>query len=148
MAIFYEAEIKISSVIEDLNAAGLAEGEPERTEQTLSGFLKLDGDGGSLITYSEENENGRTDTDLAVLKDGSVSLKRRGALISELYFKQGEKFETEYKIGPYVFDMSVNAKRVYAELNESGGEIRLMYLMSVGGSDRAARMTVRVKTLK
>ena len=148
MAVFYEAEIKICSVIEDLNSAGLPEGEPERTEQSTLGFLKASGDGGYLLTYSEENENGRTDTDLAVLTCGGISLKRRGALVSELYFKKGERFKTEYKIPPCSFDMTVETKRVSSTLCEEGGEIRLLYLMSVGGSKRQVRMTLSVTPKK
>ena len=50
-----EAKIKIESVIENLDSAGLPEGDAERNTSEVSGFIHYT-DEGILLTYSEENE--------------------------------------------------------------------------------------------
>ena len=50
-----EAKIKIESVIENVDAAGLPEGDAERNTTEVSGFINYT-DEGILLTYSEEND--------------------------------------------------------------------------------------------
>ncbi len=147
MAFIYDAEIRIHSVIEDLDESGLATGEPEVNISTVPGFLKYDRTSGALtVSYVEHAEGERTLTDI-FLDGETVKLTRRGALTSDMIFSVGETTTSLYTVGPYSFDMKLTAKKIRQDLTKDGGELSLIYTMNVGGADKAARMKIRV-TLK
>ena len=98
MTVINEVEIKIESTIENLDSAGLPEGDPERNTSKVVGFLKFS-DSEATLTYVEENEGGRAESEI-VCKDGAVSVYRKGAIESMLYFKEGESHSSTYSIPP------------------------------------------------
>lgn len=142
--VILEAQIKIESRIENLDSSGLPDGEPEKTVSLCDGFLHYSEDG-FLLTYSESGESGEVDTDIYGSAD-SVTVKRRGAINSELVFKEGEKHKSLYEIPPYKFDAEVTAKRRRVDLTESGGTIDLLYYMKIGGAEKSARMKIWIST--
>ena len=147
MAFIYDAEIRIHSVIEELDDSGLATGEPEVNISTVPGFLKYDRTSGALaLSYVEYAEGEKTLTDISI-SDGAVRLTRRGALTSDMLFREGETTTSLYTVGPYSFDMELNTGRIRQGLTKEGGELSLIYTMNVGGAGKAARMKLRV-TLK
>ena len=81
---------------------------------------------------------------IAIYPDGTVSLSRRGAIVSDILFKEGEECRTVYAIPPYKFDMTVKTRRVRNELNAEGGILRLLYSMNVGGQEKTVRMKITV----
>ena len=144
MAFIYDAEIRIHSVIEELDDSGLPTGEPEVNINTVPGFLKYDRTSGDLtVSYVEHNEGERTLTDI-LLSDREVRLTRRGALTSDMIFRESEESTSLYTVGPYSFDMKLNTKRIRSDLTKDGGELSLIYTMNVGGAGKAARMKIRV----
>ena len=62
--------------------------------------------------------------------------------MSELCFVEGETHHSVYTIPPYSFDAEVKAKRVRVSVNENEGLIDLVYNMTVGGAEKAARMKI------
>ena len=147
MAESLSAEIKIRSVIEDVDSSGLPVGEAEITESVCRGVLRTAG-ADFILSYSEKSEGQSVDTELTVSQGGELRLLRRGAIESELLFSEGGEYGTLYSVGPYKFDMTVKTKRIRRALDASGGEISLVYEMTLGGSRRLARMRIEVCTAK
>ena len=140
-----EAKIKIESVIENVGPSGLPEGDAERTVSEVSGFIHYT-DEGILLTYSEENEGAVVYSDISY-SDGEVWVKRRGALVSELFFKEGAEHSSVYEVTPYKFDATVKTRRIRASFSDSGGELSLFYNMKIGGADKSARMRIWIRAV-
>jgi len=147
MALIFESEIKLHSVIENLDPSGLPEGEPEINISTVTGFLKDDGEKLSL-SYAEAGEGGKVFTDLDIFTDGGVRLSRHGALESELHFREGEEYNTVYSVPPYEFDIKIITKRIRSTVQRHGGTLQLLYSMNVGGQEKSVRMKIEVSVRK
>ncbi len=144
MAIIKEARIEVSSIIENLDDAGLAHGDIERTSSECSGYYNYS-DGRVEITYSESTDGGEVTT--AVIRDGeTVRVVRHGAIESDMLFVKGLTHASEYSIPPYKFDCSVVTRRIRDSLDECGGGLDLLYNMSIGGADKAVRMKIWIST--
>ena len=142
--IIKEAKIRLESVIENLDASGLPEGDAERTESSGVGYYHFDKDR-ILITYCEDTEGGRLTSEIAV-SGGAVRVKRSGAIVSDMEIREGSTDCSVYSIPPYKFDMQVVGKRVVCELDERGGKISLRYGMRVGGAEKSAGMKIWIQT--
>ena len=144
MSYVYDAEINIHSVIDNLDNNGLPEGEPEINIITVHGTYKTDSVCRELY-YTEENEGGKTQCTLVVGANGEITLTRHGAIESIMRFKEGVSTDTVYKIPPYSFDMTISTARIRNSLAERGGELQLIYSMTVGGQSKKVRMKLNVK---
>lgn len=140
MAIIKEMKFYISSSIDNLTKEGLADGEPERNEIVAEGFYKIS-DEGYEITYSEQTEGGKVISDI-IITDSSVTVKRRGAVDSEMVFSEGLLHKSLYTVSPYSFDAEVLTKRIRNGLTKDGGRIDIFYDMRIGGADKAVRMRI------
>lgn len=140
MTVINEVNIKIESIIENLDNAGLPEGDAEKNASEATGFLKFS-DNEATITYTEENEGGRAVSEI-ICRDGGVMVCRKGAIESELYFKDGESHSSIYSVPPYKFDAIVTARRVRVDLSADGGKIDLLYNMKIGGAEKSTRMKI------
>ena len=140
-----EAKIKISSAISELDASGLTVGDEEKTDSDAVGFYHFFEDR-ILITYSEDTEGGRVDSEIEI-EDSAVTVKRNGALVSELVFEEGKSHSSLYKIPPYTFDALVTAKKIRRNLSREGGTLDLHYVMNIGGAEKAARMKIWIYPL-
>ena len=140
MTVINEVKIKIESSIENLDSAGLPEGDIERNVSELSGFYRFS-EGEAVLTYSEEGEGGNSLSEITC-RMGEVTVKRSGAIESCLFFKEGESHSSIYSVPPYKFDAIVTAKRVRVELCECAGKIDLLYNMKIGGAEKSARMKI------
>lgn len=142
MPTFREVKIKIESRIDELDSAGLVMGEPERTVTDALGYFRF-GDGATL-TYTENGEGGEVSSEIEVSGD-TVTVKRTGAIVSTLVFRQGEEHGSVYSVPPYRFDVTVRARRVRTELQSEGGAIDVLYDMNIGGADKAVRMRIWIQ---
>lgn len=133
-------KIKIESSIENLDPSGLPEGDIERNTSEAVGLYGFS-DGEMKLSYTEENEGGKADSEL-ILIDGGLRVMRHGAIESDLYFKEGESHSSIYSVPPYKFDATVKTKRLRVDLNECGGKIDLLYSMRIGGAEKNARMKI------
>ncbi len=135
-----EVKVKIESVIDNLDSAGLPEGESERNVSEATGFLRYD-NGNATLTYTEDGESGHLESEI-IYREGKVSVNRRGAIESNLDFVEGERTYSIYSVPPYKFDTELFTKRIRAEVCEDGGKIDLFYTMKIGGADKSARMKI------
>ncbi len=140
MAIIKEMKFYISSSIDNLTKEGLADGEPERNDITVEGFYKIS-DEGYEITYSEMTEGGKVVSDI-IITASSVTVKRRGAVDSEMVFSEGLLHKSLYTVSPYSFDAEVLTKRIRNGLTKDGGRIDIFYNMKIGGADKAVKMRI------
>ena len=140
MPIIKEVGIKIESVIENLDPSGMIDGEAEKTLTEVRGMLNCRDDS-VIITYTEKNEGAELISEITV-RDGGVTVKRTGAIESELYFKEGEEHKSIYSMPPYKFDACVKTRRIRNNLTENGGTLDLFYNMRIGGADKSARMKI------
>ena len=145
VTVINEVKIKIESVIENLDSAGLPDGEAERSVSECDGFLRYS-DGESVITYSESGEGGSVSSEIRY-KDGEATVKRTGAIESELRFKEGMTHHSLYSVVPYKFDAEVYTRKIRASLGECGGTLDLFYNMKIGGAEKSARMKIWIQTI-
>lgn len=132
--------LKIESVIDNLDSGGLLDGDSERSVSEFVGSMRVSGDD-VRITYKEKNDGNESETEI-ICSGGGVTVRRRGAIESELYFKEGETQQSVYSVPPYKFDAEVKTRRVRIELSETGGKIDLFYNMKIGGAEKSARMRI------
>ena len=140
MAIIKEKKLKISSVIENMTPSGLVDGEAERTEITPDGFLKI-GEDVTVITYTENTEGGRVATDIT-LTETSVTVTRRGAVVSDMVFSEGETHKSLYQVPPYSFDTEIYTKKIRNNMTRDGGRVDIFYTMKIGGAEKSVRMKI------
>ena len=132
-----EANITIHSVIENLDGTG----ECERTHSTALGELTFSLDG-TTLSWRESGEGGDVDSTLTV-SGKEVRVVRRGAIESSIILIEGKPSQSLYKMGPYVFDFSVLARRVKVTPSEDGLSATLIYEMNLGGAERLVKMKIR-----
>ena len=144
MPVIKEVKIITESVIEDLDEAGLALNS-ERSEVWATGFMRYD-DGCFTLSYIEEREGARTETDIFVNAD-STRVKRKGAIVCDFLFCEGKSAESLYEIPPYKFDTRIYTRRLINKLCENGGEVKIIYDMSIGGAQKKTRMKITVSTV-
>ena len=142
MAFVIPANFTTRSVIDNLTASGIPDGEPEITETSASGFIHYKDDEITL-TYTENGEGGRVFTDITVIGK-AVTVKRRGAIESEMLFSEGVTHDSIYEVTPYKFDVTVTARKIRNSLTKDGGILDMFYNMKIGGADKSARMKITV----
>lgn len=133
-------KLTVNSVIDNLDDSGLPDGDPEINIFTTDGVLTMS-EGGQRISFLESSDAGEISTALYV-RGGKVTLKKRGAIESDMTFIEGEETNTLYSVGPYSFDMAIITKRIRNTLSEEGGELALLYAMDVGGQKKNVRMKI------
>lgn len=135
-----DVTVKIESSIENLDGCGLPEGEPERTFSETVGRYKFS-EQSAILLYHENNDGGAVRSEISY-KDETLTVKRSGAIESNLQFKEGEIHRSLYCIPPYQFDAEVKPRRIRVGLDEQGGAIDLIYNMKIGGAEKSARMKI------
>lgn len=135
-----KVKIKIESIIENLDAQGNAEGDTEKNESKCFGQYSYSEDC-TTLSYTERGEGGEVSSLITVSDDG-VTVKRCGAIVSEMKFKEGVSHSSLYSIPPYSFDATVTARKIRLALNEDGGSLDLFYNMKIGGAEKSARMRI------
>ena len=136
-----EVCVKVSSVIESLDTAGLSCSDEEKTESVCVGYFHIYGEENYLLTYAEKNDDQQVTTELKY-ENGTVTVKRYGSIESNMTFKEGTKDVSVYKIPPYSFDAEIFTKKIRASLSECGGNIDLYYNMKIGGADKNVIMKI------
>lgn len=143
MTTLFPVSIRLHSVIEDTDEHGAPDGEPEISITTHDGSMRLDGDI-IRLRCKENTEGGEVDTRITCYADGRISISRDGAIAGDILFSEEEPCACIYSIPPYRFDMTVKTQRIRSTMSEGGGDIALHYTMSIGGSDRRAKMFISV----
>lgn len=136
-----KVKIQIESTVEELDDAGLTESS-ERTESLATGDLEKIGNE-IRISYSETEENITTKT-LITHRESEVRVKREGGVEYEFIFREGETTSSLYSVPPYSFDTEIYTGKIRSSLTEEGGEISLLYYMTIGGAKKRTRMKIKV----
>ena len=131
--------VKITSVIEELDSAGLSVSS-ETSEETARAAVRSDGDC-LTVSFTERSEGAKSLATFTLSGD-TLTVSRTGAIESTLVFQNGKSYKTLYKIPPYAFDMTVKTLRLDIGMTEAGGEISVLYTMSIGGADKRVRMKI------
>lgn len=139
MSCCVNVKVKISSVIENLLPSGLCDGECERTGNEAAGTLDKRG-GIYRISYSETGEGGEVFSEITVNSD-SVRVVRRGAIVSDILFKENFSHKSLYTVPPYAFDMEVSTSKI----RRGEGRLDIFYKMTLGGQDKRVKMTLEWK---
>ena len=139
-----EAKIRIQSKIENLDESGLPLGDIERSDDSFSGSYEYSG-GSARLCYIERGESGEVRSEILV-SDGTVTVKRSGAIESVFVFAPDREYNTLYSVVPYKFDVRLKPRKISTELGSRGGHVDLLYNMSIGGADKAVRMKIWIVT--
>ena len=139
MAFIKEGVFTVRSHIEDVDENGIST-EAESITTECEGFLRK-GDDELLITYTEGEGEQKAFSQISI-RGETVIVNRRGASESSIRLKLGEKHTSVYKIPPYSFDVTVEARRIRNTMDLKGGRLDLFYLMRIGGQDRKVRLCI------
>ena len=137
-----DVKLVFDSYIENLDEAGLCEGDAEVSRTSHSAKMS-NRDSDIFLSYEEDCDSGKIFSDIRISRDG-ITVSRRGAIESVLLFKDGEEFNTVYSVPPYKFDMHVKTLRVRGSAGADGGEVDILYTMSVGGAFKKCRMRISI----
>ncbi len=140
MATVKKIKLNICSLIENLDSSGLVAEDAERDSVDCSGELLIS-DGSFTISYTEKREGGEVNC-LITESRGELTVKRTGAVESEMHFAVGKPYSTLYKVPPFSFDMKIETLRLTSTLSDNGGEISLLYRMTVGGAAKKTKMKI------
>ena len=140
MAPVKKVKLNISSVIENLDDSGLADGDIERDSVSCTGDL-ISSCQNHTISYLEKREGGEVRCSISQTPSG-ITVKRSGAVESEMSFALGKSYKTLYRVPPFSFDMTIETIRLSGNLSENGGEISLLYKMVVGGAAKKVKMRI------
>lgn len=100
---------------------------PETVELVTEGQLHWN-DGGWEISYEESELTGmRGVQTMFRVEPGQVTLRRSGALSSQMVFREGIAHESLYQMEFGALLMTVCAKQIGAKLGENGGTVDLLY---------------------
>ena len=101
--------------------------EPEVIELVTEGVMELC-NGGWEIGYDESNLTGLEGVHTTFrVEPEKVTLTRAGKLNSQMVFQQGLSHESLYQMEFGALMISVCAKRILAQLDETGGMVDLIY---------------------
>ena len=107
-----------------------------------NGFYKLY-ETHSVIEYTEDKEGGRTSTEITV-EDGTISVKKRGSVNSDMRFSEGLVHKSVYGVPPFSFDTTVKTRKIRSSLSRDGGRIDIYYDMNIGGADKRVKLRIEL----
>ena len=136
--------IEITSTVEDMDEAGLTVSS-DKTHSTAEGTASLY-DGELRISYTESDENGRTDSLIVISKD-KTQVKRTGAVEYDFLFLEGKNTSALYSVPPYSFDTEIYTRRIRSDFNGCTGRLTLIYDMTIGGAKKKTRMNIGVSEI-
>ena len=134
--------VKLNSVIENLDADGLSGNDVEKDALEACGSLRKE-NGKISFSYEENREGGRILCRVDET-DSGLRITRSGAVECEMIFEKGKLSRGLYKVGPFSFDMEIKTQRLENSVTENGGEVNLIYEMTVGGAKKHCRMKITI----
>ena len=136
--------IKITSTIDELDDNGLIES-TEKNEEAYEANLTEWGMRSYTISYHEKGEDKEVDT-LITIKGDEITVKRDGSISSEFIFKEKYTHKAVYSIPPFSFDAEIFTKKIRGGITALGGELTIIYDMTVGGAKKSIRMKISLSS--
>ncbi len=112
-------------------------GETDEIKTEASGVLRKSA-ASLTLTYSERCEEGTTLCRVRIAGD-TVTVERRGAILSELRFRTGETHRSLYRIPPYSFDMELTTHALSVKEEAGCLTVSVTYTATVGGASQKTR---------
>ena len=144
MALTKAVKLEIYSTIEDIGPDGQAEAEAETVREVTDAALTLDADS-ATVRYKSEGEGGKVISAFVLRADGTLTVRRQGAISSVLEFGAGRIYKTLYEIAPYKFEVTVKTESIGGSFALPKSELELIYTMDIGGATRRTRMLFSVE---
>lgn len=108
------------------------DGTDEVIELVTQGLLVGDSQQGYHVTYEESELTGMEGTTTTFQIDGDqITLLRRGALNTEMVFKEGEKHVALYDTELGGFMVGVDTQKARSDIGQDGGNLELQYVIEV-----------------
>ncbi len=109
--------------------------EPEITELMTVGTMEFT-DGGWDICYEESELTGLAGvTTTFRLEPEKVTLRRTGALRSEMVFQEGVRHQSLYQLDFGALLLTVCARQIMASISDDGGVVDLVYDIEIENSE-------------
>lgn len=109
--------------------------EPEITELMTVGTIEFT-DGGWDICYEESELTGLAGvTTTFRLEPEKVTLRRTGALRSEMVFQEGVRHQSLYQLDFGALLLTVCARQIMASISDDGGVVDLVYDIEIENSE-------------
>ena len=118
-------------VISILSSQTSGDGEKESTELITEGVYAY-GKDDTRLSYLESELTGLDGTrTIFQVRPGEVILSRRGAVHSEMKFRQGECIYCMYQTEYGVLQMGLDTRRLHYDLNEHGGSLEVVFDLDI-----------------
>ena len=86
-----------------------------------------------------------TDSVMIIVAKDSVTVKRSGNVNSTMVFKRGKKTKTIYNMPYGKWLMEIETEKIVNAMTETGGQLRLVYAMTIQGQRIFNDMRITVK---
>lgn len=116
--------------------------ETDKIEETAYGSY-YEKNGKRYILYKTETD-GDTVSSLIKAEADKVSIKRSGLVNTLIVYKAGEKRKFMYKLPYGEIEMELDTQSVDIALSRNGGEIKLVYLLTVQGETYYNSMKITI----
>ena len=100
-------------------------------------------DNKAYIMYKSGEGDDETTSVVTASEDG-VKIKRKGAVNSDMLYVEGRKTSFIYRIPYGTMDMEIYTELIENSLNDDGGELHLVYDLSVQGAVIKNDMKIKV----
>ena len=100
-------------------------------------------DNKAYIMY-KSGDGGDETTSVVTASEDGVKIKRKGAVNSDMLYVEGRKTSFIYRIPYGTMDMEIYTELIENSLNDDGGELHLVYDLSVQGAVIKNDMKIKV----
>ena len=100
-------------------------------------------DNKAYIMY-KSGEGGDETTSVVTASEDGVKIKRKGAVNSDMLYVEGRRTSFIYRIPYGTMDMEIYTELIENSLNDDGGELHLVYDLSVQGAVIKNDMKIKV----
>ena len=123
-----------TEVLLSLHASASVGGEQGETIQLLTTGEWTCQDGAHMIRYEEALDEGSSGTQVLLsLQDGGVTMLRQGAYETNMVFRKGQRYESQYTTPFGTMEMAIFCTKVAYSVQQQGGTLQLQYQLDLNG---------------
>ena len=113
----------------------------EISQKTTGCFQKRD-DGYRLL-YKDGSKESDIYTELIYcFEQNEIIIKKKGDVECELLFSKEKECSALYRLSSFSFDAHIKTHELSSSIDESGGEIKLLYTINLGGQEQKISMQI------
>lgn len=98
-----------------------------------------------VIIYDEYGDDGDVTHTVMRVGGGQVAIGRTGAITLDLILRNGAAWRGEYRVMGQVIDIECHAMNISHHLTDEGGEIDLLYRVSLGDVLSTNRVVAKIR---